>query len=131
MSGYGAAIRAEFAKTYARQGNATRALKAVLGAERADRMKPHTLRARASELLNDYRTVALIEQEKRAIRERGERLPKYRLRTWRADLMAEMPEANKQARQNKAKQKSILQEIAQLYARIVASATAQNLTQSR
>lgn len=52
-------------------------------------MNPHTLRARASELLNDYRTVALIEQEKKAMRERGQPLPKYRRRTYGADLMAE------------------------------------------
>lgn len=71
MSGYGKEIRERFAQAYARKGNAKRALVEVLGKERAGKMRPHTLRARASELLNDYRTVALIEQEKRAMRERG------------------------------------------------------------
>ena len=48
---YGKEIQSEFAKTYARIGNATHALKQVLGEERADKMKPHTLRAKACELL--------------------------------------------------------------------------------
>jgi len=87
MSGQG--IRAQFAKAYAQKGIAKLALIEVLGKERADKMNPHTLRARASELLNDYRTVALIEQEKKAMRERAHPLPKYRRRTYRTDLTAE------------------------------------------
>lgn len=104
MSGYGKEIRERFAQAYARKGNAKRALVEVLGKERAGKMRPHTLRARASELLNDYRTVALIEQEKRAMRERGQPLPKYRKRTWRADLKAKMPESNRIAREQAAKE---------------------------
>ena len=82
-------IRAQFAKVYAQKGIAKLALIEVLGEERAGKMNPHTLRARASELLNDYRTVALIEQEQKAMRERGQPLPKYRRRAYRMDLMAE------------------------------------------
>jgi hypothetical protein len=82
-------IRAQFAKAYARKGIATHALVEVLGKEKVGKMNPHTLRARASELLNDYRTVALIEQEKRAMRERGQPLPKYRRLSYRMDLMVE------------------------------------------
>ena len=104
MSGYGKEIRERFTQAYARKGNAKRALVEVLGKERAGKMRPHTLRARASELLNDYRTVALIEQEKRAMLERGQPLPKYRKRTWRADLMAKMPESNRIAREQAAKE---------------------------
>ena len=89
--GYGWEIRRQFAKAYARNGNATHALKMVLGEERADKMQPHTLRAKASELLNDYRTVELIEQEKEEMQQRGETLPHYRLRTWRADLLSGEP----------------------------------------
>ncbi|MFZ7156044.1 hypothetical protein ACLS0M_04890 [Avibacterium avium] len=85
---YGRAIREEFAKTYARVGNATHALKQVLGEERADKMKPHTLRAKASELFNDYRTQALIEFEKVEMLSRRERLPRYRKPTVRTDLMS-------------------------------------------
>ena len=51
---YGHEIRNQFAVTYAKVGNATHALRMVLGEQRACRMKPHTLRARASELLNHY-----------------------------------------------------------------------------
>ncbi|OOF79098.1 hypothetical protein BKG96_03280 [Rodentibacter caecimuris] len=86
---YGQAIREEFAKTYARLGNATHALKSVLGEERAARMKPHTLRAKASDLLNDYRTQALIEHEKAEMLSRRERLPRYRKPTVRTDLMTD------------------------------------------
>nr|WP_314741212.1 hypothetical protein [uncultured Haemophilus sp.] len=43
------------------------------------------IRARASELLNDYRTVALIEQEQKAMRERGQPLPKYRRRAYKCE----------------------------------------------
>lgn len=82
-------IRAQFAKAYAQKGIAKLALIEVLSEERAGKMNPHTLRARASELLNDYRTVALIEQEQKAMRERGQPLPKYRRRAYRMDLMAE------------------------------------------
>ena len=89
--GYGWEIRRQFAKAYARNGNATHALKMVLGEERAEKMQPHTLRAKASELLNDYRTVELIEQEKAEMQQRGETLPHYRLRTWRADLLSGEP----------------------------------------
>ncbi|TGZ98649.1 hypothetical protein [Rodentibacter pneumotropicus] len=85
---YGQAIREEFAKTYARLGNATHALKSVLGEERAAKMKPHTLRAKASELFNDYRTQALIEFEKAEMLSRRERLPRYRKPTVRTDLMS-------------------------------------------
>ncbi|OOF56370.1 hypothetical protein BKK56_03500 [Rodentibacter genomosp. 2] len=84
---YGQAIRKDFAKTYARIGNATHALKQVLGEERAAKMKPHTLRAKASELFNDYRTQALIEFEKAKMLLRRERLPRYRKPTVRTDLM--------------------------------------------
>ncbi|OOF64700.1 hypothetical protein [Rodentibacter sp. Ppn85] len=86
---YGRAIREEFAKTYARIGNATHALKQVLGEERADKMKPHTLRAKVSELFNDYRTQALIEFEKAETLSRRERLPRYRKPTVRTDLMTD------------------------------------------
>ena len=89
--GYGREIRSQFAKAYAKMGNATHALRMVLGEERTGRMKPHTLRAKASELLNDYRTVELIEQEKEEMQQRGETLPHYRLRTWRADLLSGEP----------------------------------------
>ncbi|OOF82825.1 hypothetical protein BKG92_05465 [Rodentibacter ratti] len=85
---YGRAIREDFAKAYARVGNATHALKQVLGEERADKMQPHTLRAKTSELFNDYRTQALIEFEKTEMLSRGERLPRYRKPTVRTDLMS-------------------------------------------
>ena len=85
MSGQGKGMRAQFAKAYAQKGIAKLALIEVLGKERADKMNPHTLRARASELLNDYRTVALIEQEKKAMRERGQPLPKYRRRAYKCE----------------------------------------------
>ncbi|QPB42669.1 terminase [Rodentibacter haemolyticus] len=84
---YGKTIQANFATAYARTGNATHALREVLGEERAGKMKPHTLRAKASELLNNYRTQALIEQEKLAMMTRGERLPRYRKPTVRTDLI--------------------------------------------
>lgn len=86
---YGKEIQSEFAKTYARIGNATHALKQVLGEERADKMKPHTLRAKACELFNDYRTQALIEFEKAEMLSRRERLPRYRKPTVRTDLMTD------------------------------------------
>lgn len=84
---YGKEIQSEFAKAYARMGNAKHALLAVLGDERANRMKPHTLRAKASGLLNHYRVLEQIEQEKAEMQQRGETLPHYRGRTWRADLI--------------------------------------------
>ena len=86
---YGQEIRNQFAKAYAKMGNATHALRMVLGEERAGRMKPHTLRAKASELLNHYRVAEQIEQEKAEMQQRGETLPHYRLRTWRADLISD------------------------------------------
>ncbi|KOE63228.1 hypothetical protein [Aggregatibacter actinomycetemcomitans] len=89
--GYGWEIRRQFAKAYARHGNATHALKMVLGEERAGKMQPHTLRAKASGLLNDYRTVELIEQEKAEMQQRGEPLPHYRGRTERTDLISDEP----------------------------------------
>ena len=85
--GYGHEIRNQFAVTYAKVGNATHALRMVLGEQRAGRMKPHTLRARASELLNHYRVWEQIEQEKAEMQQRGEVLPHYRGRTERTDLM--------------------------------------------
>ena len=87
--GYGREIRSQFAKAYAKMGNATHALRMVLGEERAGRMKPHTLRARASDLLNHCRVWEQIEQEKAEMQQRGEVLPYYRLRTWRADLISD------------------------------------------
>ena len=89
--GYGREIRSQFAKAYAKMGNATHALRMVLGEERAGRMKPHTLRAKASELLNHYRVAEQIEQEKAEMQQRGEVLPHYRLRTWRAELITGEP----------------------------------------
>lgn len=89
--GYGWEIRRQFAKAYARNGNATHALKMVLGEERAEKMQPHTLRAKASELLNDYRAAELIEQEKAEMQQRGEPLPHYRGRTERTDLITGEP----------------------------------------
>ena len=86
---YGKEIESQFAKAYARMGNATHALLAVLGDERANRMKPHTLRAKASGLLNHYRVLEQIEQEKAEMQQRGETLPHYRGRTWRADLITD------------------------------------------
>lgn len=100
---YGREIREAFAIAYARRGNATKALIQVLGKERASKMQPHTLQAKASTLLNDYRTVAIIEQEKSAMLKRGDYLPRYRLRTYRADLGAGIPEANQQAKERKEK----------------------------
>lgn len=122
MSGYGLTIREAFAKTYAHTGNATHALRIVLGAERANKMKPHTLRAKASTLLNDYRTVALIEAEKERMQQAGERLPRYRLRTWRADLMAEMPEPNRQKRERKENQKRLWRELMVLQRKLTVKA---------
>lgn len=89
--GYGREIRSQFAKAYAKMGNATHALRMVLGEERAGRMKPHTLRAKASGLLNHYRVWEQIEQEKAEMQQRGEVLPHYRGRTWRADLLSGEP----------------------------------------
>ncbi len=100
---YGREIREAFAIAYARRGNATKALIQVLGKERASKMQPHTLRAKASTLLNDYRAVAIIEQEKSAMLKRGDYLPRYRLRTYRADLGVGIPEANQQAKERKEK----------------------------
>ena len=88
---YGKEIQSQFAKAYARMGNAKHALLAVLGDERANRMKPHTLRARASDLLNHYRVWEQIEQEKAEMQHRGETLPHYRGRTYRADLLSGEP----------------------------------------
>lgn len=88
---YGKEIESQFAKAYARMGNATHALLAVLGDERANRMKPHTLRAKASELLNNYRVLEQIEQEKAEMQQRGETLPHYRGRTERTDLINDEP----------------------------------------
>lgn len=88
---YGKEIESQFAKAYARMGNATHALLAVLGDERANRMKPHTLRARASDLLNHCRVWEQIEQEKAEMQQRGETLPHYRGRTYRADLLSGEP----------------------------------------
>lgn len=89
--GYGREIRSQFAKAYAKMGNATHALRMVLGEERAGRMKPHTLRAKASELLNHYRVAEQIEQEKAEMQQRGEVLPHYRGRTERTDLISDEP----------------------------------------
>lgn len=100
---YGREIREAFAIAYARRGNATKALIQVLGKARASKMQLHTLRAKASTLLNDYRTVAMIEQEKNAMLKRGDYLPRYRLRTYRADLGAGIPEENQQAQERRAK----------------------------
>lgn len=86
---YGHEIRNQFAVTYAKVGNATHALRMVLGEQRAGRMKLHTLRARASELLNHYLVWEQIEQEKAEMQQRGETLPHYRGRTWRADLITD------------------------------------------
>ncbi|MCW9718948.1 hypothetical protein [Avibacterium sp. 21-599] len=86
---YGKEIRKQFAITYAHTGNANKALKQVLGDERAERMQPHSLRARASELLNHCEVVELIEQEKAEILKRGEILPRFHGRTWRSDLYSE------------------------------------------
>lgn len=86
---YGKEIESQFAKAYARMGNGKHALLAVLGDERANRMKPHTLRARASDLLNHCRVWEQIEQEKAEMQQRGETLPHYRRRTWRADLISD------------------------------------------
>ena len=86
---YGKEIQSQFAKAYARMGNATHALLAVLGDERANRMKPHTLRAKASGLLNHYRVLEQIEQEKAEMQQRGETLPHYRGRTVRTDLISD------------------------------------------
>lgn len=86
---YGKEIQSEFAKAYARMGNAKHALLAVLGDERANRMKPHTLRARASDLLNHCRVWEQIEQEKAEMQQRGETLPHYRGRTVRTDLISD------------------------------------------
>lgn len=86
---YGHEIRNQFAVTYAKVGNATHALRMVLGEQRAGRMKPHTLRARASELLNHYRVWEQIEQEKAEMQQRGEVLPHYRGRTERTDLISD------------------------------------------
>lgn len=86
---YGKEIQSEFAKAYARMGNGKHALLAVLGDERANRMKPHTLRAKASRLLNHYRVLEQIEQEKAEMQQRGETLPHYRGRTVRTDLISD------------------------------------------
>lgn len=77
-----------FAQAYTRLGNATHALMLVFGVERTARMKPHTLRARASELLNDYRVAKRIEELKAEIKASGGILPRYRKRTYRSDLMS-------------------------------------------
>ncbi|WP_109433129.1 terminase [Aggregatibacter segnis] len=86
---YGQEVRSQFAKAYAKMGNATHALRMVLGEERAGRMKSHTLRAKASELLNHYQVVEQIEKEKAEMQQHGKDLPHYRLRTWRADLISD------------------------------------------
>lgn len=86
---YGQEIRNQFAKAYAKMGNATHALRIVLGEERAGRMKSHTLRAKASELLNHYQVVEQIEKEKAEMQKNGKDLPHYRLRTWRTDLISD------------------------------------------
>ncbi len=111
---YGRAIREDFARAYARRGNATKALIQVLGSERASKMQRHTLRAKASALLNDYRTVAIIKQEKKLMLKRGDHLPRYRLRTYRADLGAEMPEANQREKERKEKIEQGFQDIKHL-----------------
>lgn len=86
---YGREIREKFAIAYAKSGNATHALIQVLGNERAERMQRHTIRAKASTLYKDYRTQELIKQEQQRMRERGERLPKYRKSTTRTDLISQ------------------------------------------
>ncbi|QBQ63871.1 hypothetical protein EXH44_06305 [Actinobacillus indolicus] len=111
---YGRAIREDFARAYAKLGNATKALIQVLGSERANKMQRHTLRAKASTLLNDFRTVEIIEQEKKLMIERGDYLPRYRLRTYRVDLGVGMPEANQQAKERKEKIEQGFQELKHL-----------------
>ena len=59
MSGQG--IRAQFAKAYAQKGIAKLALIEVLGKERADKMNPHTLRARAN--ARTWATLAEISEK--------------------------------------------------------------------
>ncbi|MCK3655984.1 hypothetical protein A4G19_14345 [Pasteurellaceae bacterium Macca] len=72
----------QFAQHYARLGNATHALKAVLGNERAERMQPHSLRARANELKNNYKVVERVDEILTEMRERGEVIPHFRPTTW-------------------------------------------------
>lgn len=57
---YGRAIREQFAITYARTGKANKALIHVLGKERAERMKPHTLRARENRNAKTERSLATL-----------------------------------------------------------------------
>ena len=78
---YGYKIMKCFAKEYAKTGNAKEALIATIGEERAHKMKPHSLRARASELLGHWyvKEQFLIERDK--LIEQGEELPpRYRIR---------------------------------------------------
>lgn len=72
-----------FAQAYVRLGNATHAYLEAIG-QRS--MKPHTVRARASEYLNHYRIAARIEELIKEKRQRGEPLPHFRERTFRSDL---------------------------------------------
>ncbi|MGX3021510.1 hypothetical protein [Ursidibacter sp. B-7004-1] len=78
---YGYEIMKSFAKQYAKTGNAKKALVEVLGEERASRMKPHTLRARASELLAHWYVKERFLIERDNLIEQGVELPpRYRIR---------------------------------------------------
>lgn len=64
----------QFAQAYTRLGNAEKALKEVLGTWT---MKPHSLRSRASQYLNDYRVYCRICELIQERKQRGEPMPHY------------------------------------------------------
>ncbi|HHW7473864.1 TPA: terminase small subunit [Mannheimia haemolytica] len=70
-----------FCIAYLKCGNILKAYQAV----NTGTMKPHSMRARASEMMNDYRVFNRLKQLAKARKARGERLPTFR----KGSLMAE------------------------------------------
>ncbi|MEG9489620.1 terminase small subunit [Mannheimia indoligenes] len=75
-----------FCMAYLECGNTLKAYQAV----NTGTMKPHSMRARASEMMNDYRVFNRLKQLVKARKARGEYLPKFR----KGSLMAEWLESN-------------------------------------
>lgn len=67
-------IQEAFCVAYLKCGNILKAYQAV----NTGTMKPHSMRARASEMMNDYRVFNRLKQLIKARKAKGERLPKFR-----------------------------------------------------
>lgn len=75
-----------FCVAYLKCGNILKAYQAV----NTGSMKPHSMRARASEMMNDYRVFNQLKQLIKERKAKGEPLPKFR----KGSLMAEWLESN-------------------------------------